>query len=421
MRRWLLLVLCGLSGCLYVGELNHAPDLLDAGKKGVNITLPPEEETLKRCGKVTLTSSEVADPDGDELSYSWTVTVASDEDHAETAYALLKPAGFDSKDVCLRGTATGMTGAAAGVTAPSLGSSPALDLTVLPLRGSYAVDLRVMDVHGAARVFSGQFTVPNQPPSFTEILIGADPDFAADGVRGLIGGSETFPAHAHYWAQLLAPDDWEHDIVCDRRASVTWELLQPARSALEYWDVPPCKQEQPQDATLRFRLRRDAVTAPTTLQIRATLDDGHGGKASKEISQPIAPNRPPCIDLTVPPFDAPSDPLPTVYVSYDQGRRFDAAHTINDVPEALTYTWLVREPGGAFTAIPGQSGPVFDMPGWFRTPGQALELRAVVEEGNAGPPSCSEDDRLCPPEGTAAAKVLPDKCYQWITWSVEFI
>jgi hypothetical protein len=126
------------------------------------------------------------------------------------------------------------------------------------------------------------------------------------------------------------------------------------------------------------------------------------------------PNRPPCIEATVPPFN-PVD-LPTVFVMHEEGKEFSVAQTNDDVREGLVFTWMVKDQNAfQFVPVPGINGPSFKMPAYFRFPGNVLELRVVIQDLDSPYPTCQENETLC-----RQAQRLPPQCYQWITWTVNF-
>jgi hypothetical protein len=396
MQAKLALLTLGLvpPGCLYVDGKNHAPSAA--------IELPAAK--LRRCDPIML-RAQASDPDQDTLSYSWRVRVASTDDEGGE-WDLVDPSGSSVCDSTRAGPALQR----AADRPPVAGQSEFLSIPQLPLRGSYSVELEVRDGFRAARTVAATFVVENQPPVF-ELRLDRDPTATEDKVPDATGG---FPAHAHYLVWVNGTDH-ENDLRCGGRSSVSWKLVAPDESSAEYVLPRPCVSgKQPE---LRVRLSPHKVSAGTTLRVQATVADGFGGSKTSVGELELAPNRPPCLEATQPPFD-----LPKVLVAHQEGRRFDVSLVNDDVPASVSFSWLVREEGAAsWSKLGGLGGPVLDLPPWFRAPGKKLELRAIAEEADVPAARCAESEALCPPAGQAKTEAVPAGCYRWVTWKLEFI
>jgi len=398
MRRALLPLLV-VPGCLYIGGINHAPE----GEVQV-------ESTSVMQGDWVLINANVSDPDGDELMYEWRVIVTPmfGTPHVET---------LDQQ-------------ASSGVAIQPAGEGLSRIRLQAVERGSYEVELKVLDERHAFRELTATFDVGNQPPSIS-LLLDLEPPykvtdrfpdtgFADDKVRN--------PAHAHYLLRLKegASTDHEQDLSCDNeRAAIKYELLQPAQALFDYLEPTKCTTGELL-GRLRFRLDPTQVKAPSTVKIRVSVDDGYGGSDQQTVTLDVVPNRPACIvggingDGTSPPVPATSGAGLKVPVVASEGLRFEVIWPDDDVNEGNRYRWLVRDQGATgFEAVEQDvSGGRFQMPPWFRMPGQEIDLRVVIsDQVGQGLPGCSDDTVLC----QDAAADLPSDCYQWVTWRVTFL
>jgi hypothetical protein len=391
------LLACCLAGCLYVGGINYPPE----GEVQLDRANPVLGETV-------VLSAEVSDPDGDEVHYEWEVDVTPD---GGAPYTL----GLTDQ------ASDGGAGPAPTILQPLSESLSAVQLTIAD-RGSYEVRLKAVDEQGAHRVLTTSFVVANQPPTIG-LLLDVEPSYKlADHFpdTGFEDGVERNPIHAHYQLRLKegATDDHEGDLACGKAASIEWVLLEPDKALLAYWEQVPCKEGELLDR-LRFRLDGAKATQKTELKIKAVVDDGHGGTAEQTLALELAPNRPACIqglDGTSPPVLPEGSSLKTLVVAQD-GAHFEVTWPDDDVDEGFRYTWWVREPGAsAFGRLQqGTKGGTYDMPPWFRVPGEEVELRVVIQDQlSTALPSCSGESLLC------RDGLLPKDCYQWVTWKVKF-
>ena len=390
MRMPLLLTLILLAqGCLYIGGINHNPD--------GEISIESASARLEVNGSVTLKAS-VTDPDDDPIKYQWRVAVV---DSANDRYALTRASRNNELDInYLR-----------GATPRVIGEASSLTLNLLPLRGTYTATLRFEDDRGADQVRSKTFTVKNTAPSGIKIMLQAD-----DAYRDLVRVPDvngSYPAHAYYPARVAEVTDLEGDLRCGKGGGVTWSLSHGTALTLQQKEQRPCQYGEKLPG-LRFRFKPTALTQGVLLQIKATVTDGQGGEGVGQLSPPVtlAPNRPPCITGSDPPLST----VASVPVQSALGRRFEATHVSDDVLLGTRYSWAIRPAGDkTFIELPGQTGAAFQMPAWFRLPGDAFELRVRVTDDMAPWPTCG-DSALCAPHTG-----LPPASYQGITSKVRMI
>lgn len=126
----------------------------------------------------------------------------------------------------------------------------------------------------------------------------------------------------------------------------------------------------------------------------------------------LAPNRPPCMTETMPDSQA-----PVIKAVHSAEKRFEAGFFNDDVQETYSFVWSVQDSEGeAFIELPGQSGSALVLPPWFRPPGSAIQLRLMLMEQEGDAPGCAAEENHCLYDA-----MLPQRCYRWVTWRVEFI
>lgn len=386
----LILALFVAPGCLYIGGINHDPE--------GEVTLEASSARLEVKGRATL-KAQVSDPDGDTLTYEWRAEVV---DPQGVAWVLTRASSGNDSDKNVKKRSS--------MSAPVIGEQSSLPISPLPLLGKYTVTVRFTDDRGAAVERKLSFEVKNTAPTGIQLGLEADPEFREQDQVPDHGGS--FPVHAHYRAFLKKATDLEGDLICGQGASVVWTLEHGTTLVREYKQVQTCSgQETFGVDKLRFRFKPTKLTAAQPLTIKAAITDSHGGTASGELKVSLAPNRPPCILGSLPSF---KDALNVAPKSAEQNL-FEAAPVDDDVAWGIHYNWSVRDKGAAgFTVLPGQRGAKFEMPAWFRLPGDELELRVMVLDSLSPLPVCGLTENLCAPH-----KGLPEACYQGITWKVR--
>lgn len=392
MRRLLFLV-GSLSGCLFVGSKNEPP----AG------TIHLSSASAVKCGEVTL-EVEASDPDDDALSFGWFVRVNSEEPGMTGGRDLNAPGGAAG---CPATPATNHQ--VAGAAPPLLGSARSLKLTHLPLRGTYEVRVELRDSLGAISVAQTAFNVGNQAPEILGLKLdgASDPAFEDRAV---------YPAHGEYVAWITQVKDGDDDSRCsDKQRSMLWEPVGRAVQDFEEWRELCDARAYPFGA-VRFRLRRKLATGAGSLQVKVTVSDAMGGKASGSISREVAANRPPCIAATEPYHDHP------LKLAAAEPNSFTVSSVSDDVlQDHYEYAWSVRDKGAAGFAPLAVSGRTLTLPAWFRGPGHELELRAEVREVDEGGEPLFADPACTPALARCRGPELPAEmaCYRWVTWKVE--
>lgn len=385
-----VLALLMAPGCLYIGGINHDPQ--------GEVVMESSSARLEVGGSATF-NAQASDPDDDILAYEWRAEVVDDKGKA---WVLTRAAG--SKDTCDQDLI-----ARDKMSAPVIGEQSSLTIDPFCKRGTYTVRLRFADDRGAALERKFTFEVKNTAPSGVRLRLRADPLLREQDQVPDHGGG--YPAHAHYLVYVEKVDDLEGDLACGQGASVTWTLEHGPALIQEYKQVQSCSNKETLDR-LRFRFKPAKLSGAQALTIRATINDGHGGVGKGEEVFSLLPNRPPCIKVG----DLWLDQKQNVAVLSAKGHPFDADLVDDDVDaKSARHRWSVRDKGAAgFTDLPGQTGGVFQMPAWFRLPGDELELRVLVQDDLSALPTCGLTTALCAPH-----KALPKNCYQGITWKVR--
>ena len=389
-----LVPLLALGGCFYLGDPNHAPE-------GA-IEIEQSSARLVQQGSVTLIA-RASDADEHDLSYEWKVRVKRLIDGG-TCYLShrIGPENCTSEQPKVAWSGEGAAGRQ-------------MALNQLPYRGTYTAELRISDEKGAERRVSQTFQVKNEAPKI-KLLLDVDPDYSGQDRVPDIGGSR--PAHAHYMVRVSEKDlvDLEQDLQCGKKGTIVWTVEHPGGPKLEYQNTLPCQGKQVLDR-YRFRFVADTVTTPFVVTIKASVDDGYGGKTEATLPVTLSPNRPPCIHGASPlGLDKlGATPTPQVWVNHELGHEFMVPFVNDDVLDGLTFIWQVNDDGKVFRVIPGETRSSYEMPAWFGAPGESILLRVVVLDAGAAAPTCNKAELLC-----ASHSPLPARCYQWVTWKVKF-
>jgi hypothetical protein len=391
-------VCAALAGCLYVGDRNHPP------QGSIQVVQP----NAGRCSDVVL-RAEASDPDGDDLSYGWSVVVQSTEPGQADRYELPSAAG---SPICPEGT-TAPVSTTAERSSKVIGSLAELKLIRVPWRGTYRVDLRLRDSSGAETWAAPvAFTVSDATPTIDALQVDLDPQVTSYTLPDL---NDQYAAHGHYLAWIKEAEDADDDLKCGNsgssRVTRAWEPLGRQPEDFEYWE-PVCDalSKQPYGG-VRFRLKPERATAGD-LGVRVTLTDSLGAKVSHDAHLPVVANRPPCIRTVTPYLDD------TVKLSVAEPNGFFVLSLSDDVPQLMEFTWSSKDAAAAgFTPLAVQTSmvpPSLTLPAWFRSPGDKLQLRLSVREVGGPEPDCADVNQLsCPWSGATG-------CNRWVTWSVEF-
>jgi hypothetical protein len=392
--RGLALTVCfTLGGCLYIGDRNHAP------QGSIRVAQP----SAGRCSNVVL-EADASDPDGDDLSYSWSVLVESTEPGQTGRFELPSAAG---SPICPQpSTSFPLTTAERSSKVIYTGSE--LQLVRVPLRGTYRVDLLLRDSSGAeTQVAPLELTVGNTTPTVEALTVGQDPQITSYTLPDLNG---QYPAYGHYLAWIAKAEDADDDLRCaNSRVTRAWEPLGRQPEDFEYWE-PTCESSARLYGSVRFRLKPERATAGD-LGVRLTLTDSFGATAAREAHLAVVANRPPCMRAVTPYLGG------TVKLSVAEPNSFFVLSMSDDVPQLMEFTWSVKDDGAtSFTTLAVQSSlvpPSLTLPAWFRSPGNKLQLRLSVREAGGPEPDCAVDKQSCPWSGAT-------ECNRWVTWSVEF-
>ena len=226
----------------------------------------------------------------------------------------------------------------------------------------------------------------------------------------------SYPAHAYYLVRInKSIHDVEEDLICGGKGSVTWSLEGGPELKLDYKKEKPCQHKEIL-GRFHFRYQAADLKKPQPIIIRAKVQDGYGGAGEGVLKVDLAPNRPPCVLGTDPPFFAKTAGANHVAVISAKGLRFEATHLNDDVLLGTRFSWSMRLAGEkAFVVLPGEGTAAFQMPPWFRLPGDQFELRMRVRDSMSGLPACGDASLCAPYPG------LPAGCYQGITWKVRML
>jgi hypothetical protein len=156
-------------------------------------------------------------------------------------------------------------------------------------------------------------------------------------------------------------------------------------------------------------------TAPTsgTYNVGLTVRNDAGKSASVSVSYMVAPDQPPCIDLTTPDF---RDPVTTMTV-------FDVDSVSDDLdpyPSFKSMQWFVTDDAGAF--VPRETGfPSLTLNPLGLSFGQNLRVRVEIHDRNtmeseAAFIACGDQDFCSLP-----SLIHPTTCFQRVTWTLNVL
>ena len=358
-------------GCLYVGGINHPPEV------EVELLTDTNDLTL---GKVATLRARAVDEEDDPVSFAWRLSGTSLDDEPFVLAA----------DGSLQ---------AGGAPPPVSSTSPEL-LVPLTRRGRYEVEAEARDPLGATRQASATFKVGNTPPTITLSIHASD----------MAVGAEPYPASAPYVVSAEVTDDDPADVGCDSAAKVSWKIQRPDAALFETFEDRGCRAGR-----YELALAADAkqIDGPVAVEIRADVTDRYGAVGSDVLTFTLQPNRPPCVRATEPSFSGAAKEVIVYRPDGSGGLNLVALDVVDDVVADVSYRWLIADTEQGPYRDAGVAGASLHLPGNLAEPGAVRFVRLVVTDGLGALPSCSEATALC------AADSAPE-CYGWVTWRVEF-
>lgn len=346
--RWLFAIAVLAPGCFYVDPINERPS--------AEIRRDDPSVPLVRGGAAVHVSAVWSDPNGDPVTFAWTVTG------------------------CL----------ADGVTCNhpiGTGTTEVLPIAV-PASGDIAkvrVKLDVTDSHGAVERPAQELVldVTDQAPTLA---------LFADGPLW----NQAHPVHLPITV-FATTSDPDNDAVTLA------------------WDPPYVAGTDPQQSAWTIvsdTVRRFTPDVDGDWAIRVVATDDHGLSVEKPMIIHVEADQPPCLGLAAPAFDTVIDQS-TRFAVLTVDDDLDAYPT--PALDPIGFHWSIRSPhtGGAWQALgTDESSVVIDpqLEGYAK--GDAIDLRVEITDDTARPPlPCDPSIDTCSLDGTS--------CLQRQTWHAE--
>ena len=316
-----IVFVCVLTGC-YTDRINVAPT--------VSI-VPP---TRVSRGAAAQFGAFAQDDHAAVLKYQWSVTAGACPD-----------------------------GGALPTTAPLGAGSDSTFSVTLGASGDYCASVVVTDDQGASSHATYSFHIDDQPPT---------PSIAAiDALMAARMPAASVPLYSNlHFSGRGSSDPDPGDTL-----ALSWSLTPPAGAAGR---PPACPAPSGDDTCF-------TVDQPGSYQLTLTVTDSDGMVAKQTFSFEVAPDQPPCIVETDPPFAAqgaihdPKKPLTfTVTRVADDG---DPLPAPADRSSTLSFVWSWRvDPSAAFTRMVDVDLPQFPFPADSLQSGRTLQVRVEAHD-----------------------------------------
>jgi hypothetical protein len=397
------------SGCLYIGEVNHAPT--------ATLAVEDAPAPLHKGTEVRLRATIHDQEDGDRLPPMWSVEAA--DGSAVDPRCDYRLATLDTPD-----------GPRASVT--------------FYRPGAWVVAFDTKDRLGAPSNTSRvMLTVVDAPPRFTRATAQLVPEVARDPqcstyVAGqplplrLSGDPEGEPVTDED-AQPDVPSSCTHPEDYVETLRYTWRIVGlPASSHAVIGPRPdqglsPCPSTPPaglgsewtptaKDDPAHACLYPDVGGAnyPDMYQVGVFVSDGTTEVRTDLFAAAVRADLPPCLAGVAPPAGS-------LVVDRDEVQRFLVTGVIDDLDPfsspGLTFAWSIwRERDPVWRAVPSWTLPSYTLdPAGFGV-GERVRVRVEPLDRTAQKAACDPDDDVC---GTTSCLVSGNVCQEWVTWDLE--
>jgi hypothetical protein len=369
-----MVCLATAMGCLYLGEINYAPE----------VTLTPLSDGPYYLGSAIRVRADTTDRNSSGnsvLEFTWTLT-----DDSGRTLGSSEVEDCDSYD-------------REGCFVPL-----ALDVV-------YRITVTAADARGAVGTAFRDFTVANQAPQA---------DLA-------VTGPTTATGHhlIHREARFSGLASTDPDAADKCRLTYVYETVQrPLASVTGVFVEGPCLQTSPPTgcaADPRFTTWCITPDAPGTYTVRVTVTDPAGDSTSAEKEIEVDPDAAPCLAQLVPlPIQDPG----RIFVSRSDLTRLFSVNVEDDLdtwpPTSTnatgfpTFTWSLQAASDpAPVKIPDYSSNQYELDLLAFSAGEAVQVRVDVADRVARP--CNDSLDVCPP----SADPLAGDCVQRVTWNLE--
>lgn len=366
----LLAALAGVSGCLYLDGINEPPD--------VSVRLVTDTEFVYIGERVWVDGRDTVDPDGDTLTYLFTIEHSGSADNPE--YELC-PVYMEPWEICF------IPGA----------------------KVEYTVTLRVTDEQGAVSVGDPVHVTVNNRPPVADCRIDT---FAKPNNHFIVGreiwmtGVDSYDEDDgdvlyFHWEERLRPSSSVTADFVMQSSDVTGEPTDDEEAAVRMLVVP--------DVAGTYEVGLWVADWPGATEVSQSTS------SMCQLHFEVDPDESPCIASTSPDFATGT----LVFDRFDV-RRLEVTQVIDDLDPfpgggdgETHFQWLVEDaPGAGFVEIPGYGFPYLNIDGTEFALNQRIRVRVVAQD------RATHDLSSCPVDLATCA--LGAGCFQWITWDIEF-
>lgn len=359
------------GGCLFTEEIEQINEPPVA-----KLELQTSSELIHIGEQVFVSASKSTDPDGDQLTYEWSIEY---EVGVEDAYRDCPPqAGAVSCN----------------------GGDGASCCFVPQAKTSFTVRLRIYDAEGLRSERKELVIAVNNRPPVAEISA----ETLANAAGHYTVGQEI------WWHAFQSEDPDTGD-----ELSYAWSAERPPGSDTELFVLQPADMEHRATSMGSEAVRCLIVPDyPGTYVLQLEVSDGQDSDTTDHTIE-VDEDQPPCIRDTTPGHSALN---PRLFFDLDETRRLEVLRVEDDLdpyPPAggISFTWQIDEGlGGGFRAVPGYDEPFLDIDPNDYSAGQQIRVRVIVQDRE------TRDLSSCPPQEPTCSLVAG--CPQWVTWEIEF-
>jgi len=365
-----LLWLAGLAGCLYLDGINEPPE--------VSVQLRTDIDLVYIGEQVWVDARDTVDPDGDALTYQFTLehSGSADDPEPEICEAYPEPWEF-----CF------IPGA----------------------KVDYTVTLRVTDEHGAVSVGEPVAVHVNNREPVVECRFDT---FAKPNNHFIVGreiwmtGVESFDPDEgdvlyYHWDLRLRPSDSQTEDFVIQTSDLTGEPTNDLEAAVRLLVVP--------DVPGSYEVGLRVADVPDATPLSPAMS------SLCQLHIEVDADEEPCIASTSPDFAT-----GTLVFDRFEVRRLEVTQVTDDLDPfpageggETDFVWQMEEaPGAGFLEIPGYGFPYLDLDGAQFALNQRIRVRVTARD------RALHDLSTCPVNLSTCA--LTAGCFQWVTWDIEF-
>lgn len=200
--------------------------------------------------------------------------------------------------------------------------------------------------------------------------------------------------------------------------AVAWQLEPPRDAPAGSWVFDDPGDPSSGDPAYRVEERRLVTATPGTWTVRVEATDALGATASVALGIAVLADAPPCLTTLAPVLPPDDAALPL-----DGPRRLEVSVVDDDTApwpaptdpyrDPATFRWALASPAtaGVLTPLPDVTGNALELdPGAF-APGDLVEVRVEVDDGEARVLPCAPESPSC--------SIASDACFQRRTWRLE--